>query len=169
MILGCHPNIKRQDLLSDNLAFNYTVKNSSDSLIMGGENAQMPNRTLPQEPERKPATGISTLLGKTITVIGYEKFRGTKTQHTKAEDVGEDGLTDYCLIDTNETYNVKDGKYNRFFVNPKTIGRLLDAAVSRDGEITESEPLIVEVYTEKGGKNAKTYLRTQPTQEKLSN
>lgn len=156
-------------------AFDYTVennplKNYNDSIIIGGERGKM--RKLPKEPimEQVPAKGISKLLGKTITIIGYESKRGQPTKFTKPLDIGTDKLTDYSIIDTLESYPVDDKKISRWFVNPKTIGKYLESAIAENGAITKDDSLIVDVYTEvEKFKNPTTWIKQTPTQEKLSN
>lgn len=85
------------------------------------------------EAERKPAVGIRAIEGKVVNITSLEHTRGKPTANTNANLIGEDGKTDYYLIDTKEVFELEHQKetkeVSRFFVTEsiaKQINRVPD-------------------------------------------
>lgn len=86
-----------------------------------------------QETERKPAVGIRAIEGKVINITGFTHTRGNPTAKTNQNLIGEDGKTDYWLIDTKEVFELEHQKetkkVSRFFITEsvaKQINRVPD-------------------------------------------
>ena len=154
---GTPPSIKLQHLLLDN----------NDCIIIGGVKQKM--RKLTEETmDEKPTKSITKIIGKVITIIGFETFRGKPTKFTTPDAIGQDGLTEYNKITTLESFKLGDEQVENFFLN-KACTSLLRRNVTEGGEITPQEPLKVEVYTHKGKSSDYTYLKNvdTKTQEKI--
>lgn len=81
--------------------------------------------TIPK-PEFAPTANINKIDGKEFHVTGFEVNRGKPNTYTNADDIGEDGLTEYRTISTSESFDVtgKDGEtksYNHFYVSPAVL------------------------------------------------
>ena len=57
------------------------------------------------------AIGIGKILGKQIHITGYHVTRGKPTAWTPKEDIGEDNLTDYHIIDTEERFKLENKEH----------------------------------------------------------
>ncbi len=91
-----------------------------------------------QEAERKPAVGIRAIEGKVVNITSFTHTRGNPTVNTNANLIGEDGKTDYYLIDTKEV--------SRFFVTEsiaKQINRVpeVQKAFEQGTVIGDCKPL----------------------------
>lgn len=102
------------------------------------------------ESERKPAVGIRAIEGKVINIKGFTHTRGSPTQNTNQSLIGEDGKTDYYLIDTKESFEVEHQKetkeVSRFFVTEsiaKQINRVenVQEAFEQGTVIGDCKPL----------------------------
>ena len=56
------------------------------------------------------AVGIGKISGQTIHITAYRMTRGKPTAWTPKDDIARDGLTEYHLIDTEETFKLKNSK-----------------------------------------------------------
>ncbi len=64
--------------------------------------------------EQTKAIGIGKILGKIINIKAFKTNRGKPSPYTPKEMIGEDGLTDYNVIDTLETFDVNNQKVSLF-------------------------------------------------------
>ena len=84
--------------------------------------------------ERVDSVGIGKIEGKEIHITGFKHTRGKPSKFTKADQVGEDGLTNYWTITTKEKFDLvfkDEGEkpINGFFVTEaisKQINRVAD-------------------------------------------
>ena len=67
------------------------------------------------------AIGIGKILGKIINIKNFKTNRGKPSQYTPKEAIGDDGLTDYNIIDTIETFDVAGNQVSSFFVTPAIV------------------------------------------------
>jgi hypothetical protein len=74
--------------------------------------------------ERTKAIGIGKIIGKIINIKDYQTNRGKPSPYTPKEAIGEDGLTDYDVINTVETFEVNNVKVNSFFVTPAIVKQI---------------------------------------------
>ena len=74
--------------------------------------------------EQTKAVGIGKILGKIINIKDFRTNRGKPTQYTPKDALGEDGLTDYNVIDTVETFDVNKIMVNSFFVTPAIVKQI---------------------------------------------
>ena len=74
--------------------------------------------------ERTKAIGIGKIIGKIINIKDYQTNRGKPSPYTPKEAIGEDGLTDYDVINTVETFEVNNLKVNSFFVTPAIVKQI---------------------------------------------
>jgi len=74
--------------------------------------------------EQTKAVGIGKILGKIINIKDFRTNRGKPTQYTPKDAIGEDGLTDYNVIDTVETFDVNKIMVNSFFVTPAIVKQI---------------------------------------------
>ncbi len=74
------------------------------------------------KPDFAPTVNINKIGGKEIFITGIEVNRGKPNDYTKPEDIGEDGLTEYRTITTEESFEIeKNGEkesFNHFYVTP---------------------------------------------------
>jgi len=102
------------------------------------------------EAERKPAVGIRAVEGKVINITSLSHTRGNPTTNTNQNQIGEDGKTDYYLIDTKEVFDLEHQKetkkVSRFFVTEsiaKQINRVpeVQKAFEEGSVIGDCKPL----------------------------
>ena len=74
--------------------------------------------------ERTKAIGIGKIIGKIINIKDYQTNRGKPSPYPPKEAIGEDGLTDYDVINTVETFEVNNVKVNSFFVTPAIVKQI---------------------------------------------
>jgi hypothetical protein len=74
--------------------------------------------------ERTKAIGIGKIIGKIINIKNYQTNRGKPSPYTPKEAIGEDGMTDYDVINTVETFEVNNQKVNTFFVTPAIVKQI---------------------------------------------
>ena len=58
--------------------------------------------------EQTKALGIGKISGRIINIRDFRINRGKPSHYTPQESIGEDGMTDYNIIDTVESFDVKD-------------------------------------------------------------
>ena len=56
--------------------------------------------------EQTKAVGIGKILGKIINIRDFRTNRGKPSPYTPKNAIGEDGMTDYNVIDTVEIFDV---------------------------------------------------------------
>lgn len=74
--------------------------------------------------EQTKAIGIGKISGKIINIKDFRANRGRPTQFTPKEAVGEDGLTEYHIVDTVESFEVNNEKVSSFFVTPAIVKQI---------------------------------------------
>jgi len=74
--------------------------------------------------EQTKAIGIGKIIGKIINIKDFQTNRGRPSPYTPKEAIGEDGLTDYDVIDTVETFEVNNQKVSSFFVTPAIVKQI---------------------------------------------
>jgi hypothetical protein len=62
--------------------------------------------------EQTKAVGIGKISGKIINIKDFRTNRGKPSPYTPKEAIGEDGMTDYYVIDTVETFDVNNQQCN---------------------------------------------------------
>jgi len=67
--------------------------------------------------EQTKAIGIGKIIGKIINIKDFKTNRGKPSPYTPKEMIGEDGMTDYNVIDTLETFDVNNQRVSSFFCN----------------------------------------------------
>ena len=66
--------------------------------------------------EHTKAVGIGKISGNIINIKNFQTKRGRPSQFTPKELIGEDGMTDYHIIETTEAFTVNDQQIRSFFV-----------------------------------------------------
>jgi len=74
--------------------------------------------------EQTKAIGIGKISGKIINIKDFRANRGRPTQFTPKEAIGEDGLTEYYIVDTVESFEVNNEKVSSFFVTPAIVKQI---------------------------------------------
>lgn len=69
---------------------------------------------------------INKIAGEEIFITGYSVNRGTPNDYTNADDIGEDGKTEYRTITTEQSFDLEHKgetkSINHFYV-PKAVGK----------------------------------------------
>jgi hypothetical protein len=55
--------------------------------------------------EQSKAVGIGKILGKIVNIKDFKINRGKPSPYTPKDSIGEDGMTDYNVIDTVESFD----------------------------------------------------------------
>ncbi len=74
--------------------------------------------------EQAKATGIGKISGSVINIRNFKTNRGRPSQFTPKEAIGDDGLTDYHIIDTVESFEINGQQVNSFFVTPAIVKQI---------------------------------------------
>ena len=74
--------------------------------------------------EQTKAVGIGKILGKIINIKDFRTNRGKPSPYTPKDAIGEDGMTDYNVIDTVETFDVNNQQVSSFFVTPAIVKQI---------------------------------------------
>lgn len=74
--------------------------------------------------EQSKAVGIGKILGETINIRDFRTNRGKPSPYTSKDAIGEDGMTDYNVIDTVETFDVNGQQISSFFVTPAIVKQI---------------------------------------------
>ena len=92
------------------------------------------------KPSYAPTENINKVAGKAFFITGYTHNRGKPTEYTPSDKIGEDGLTDYFTITTEESFPLahkgEQQEINHFYVTSyigSQIDRILNGA-SLDGK-----------------------------------
>lgn len=56
--------------------------------------------------EKVEALGVKNIQGKEINITGLSHSRGKPSLHTKREDIGADGKTDYYIVETKQVFQL---------------------------------------------------------------
>jgi hypothetical protein len=70
------------------------------------------------------AIGIGKISGKIINIKDFRTNRGKPSPYTPKEAIGEDGMTDYNVIDTVEIFDVNNQQVRSFFVTPAIVKQI---------------------------------------------
>jgi hypothetical protein len=76
----------------------------------------------PQEQTR--AIGIGKISGEILNIRAFKTNRGKPSPYTPKEAIGEDGMTDYNVIDTVEIFDVNGQQVRSFFVTPAIVKQI---------------------------------------------
>jgi len=82
--------------------------------------------------EQTKAIGIGKISGSIINIKGFHTNRGRPSQYTPKEAIGDDGMTDYHIIDTVESFEVLDQHVRSFFVTPSIVKQIQRVPNYRD-------------------------------------
>ena len=74
--------------------------------------------------EQTKAVGIGKISGKIINIKDFRTNRGKPSHYTPQELIGDDGMTDYNIIKTVESFDIKDQQVNSFFVTPAIVKQI---------------------------------------------
>ena len=74
--------------------------------------------------EHSKAVGIGKILGKFINIKDFHTNRGKPSPYTPKEAIGDDGMTDYHIIDTTESFEINDQPISSFFVTPSIVKQI---------------------------------------------
>jgi len=74
--------------------------------------------------EQTKAVGIGKILGKIINIKDFRTNRGKPSPYTPKDLIGDDGLTDYNVIDTVETFDVNNQMVSSFFITPAIVKQI---------------------------------------------
>jgi len=74
--------------------------------------------------EQTKAIGIGKIIGKIINIKDFQTNRGRPSPYTLKEAIGEDGMTDYDVISTVETFEVNNQKVSSFFVTSAIVKQI---------------------------------------------
>ena len=74
--------------------------------------------------EQTKAVGIGKISGKIINIKNFRINRGRPSPYTPKEAIGDDGLTNYNVIDTVETFEINNQKVCSFFVTPAIVKQI---------------------------------------------
>jgi len=70
------------------------------------------------------AVGIGKILGRIINIKNFRTNRGRPSQFTPQNSIGQDGMTDYHIIDTVESFDIKGEQVSSFFVTPAIVKQI---------------------------------------------
>jgi len=76
----------------------------------------------PQAPTK--AVGIGKISGKVINIKDFRTNRGKPSHYTPQEAIGDDGMTNYNIIDTVESFDVNGQQVSSFFVTPAIVKQI---------------------------------------------
>ena len=74
--------------------------------------------------EHTKAIGIGKISGCIINIKNFHTNRGKPSQYTPKEAIGDDGLTDYNIIDTTESFDVSGQQTSSFFITSSIVKQI---------------------------------------------
>ena len=74
--------------------------------------------------EQTKAVGIGKISGKIINIKDFRINRGKPSHYTPQEAIGDDGMTNYNIIDTVESFDVNGHQVSSFFVTPAIVKQI---------------------------------------------
>ena len=74
--------------------------------------------------EKTKAVGIGKILGRTINIKDFRTNRGKPTQFTPQNAIGDDGMTDYHVINTLESFDVNGQQVSSFFITSAIVKQI---------------------------------------------
>lgn len=70
------------------------------------------------------AVGIGKIMGRVINIKNFRTNRGRPSQFTPQNSIGEDGMTDYHIIYTAETFDIEGQQVSSFFVTSAIVKQI---------------------------------------------
>ena len=70
------------------------------------------------------AVGIGKISGRIINIKDFRTKRGKPSQFTPMNSIGDDGMTDYHIIDTVESFEIKGQQVSSFFITPAIVKQI---------------------------------------------
>lgn len=110
------------------------------------ENNTMDPTSIPKF-EKTVSVKTALLEGKEVFIKGYNITRGKPTQYTRPDQIGDDGLTDYCTVQTTKSFNLPPKKgepeepINSFFVTSIIIDQVKRAETYFKTNVSEESSL----------------------------
>ena len=77
-----------------------------------------------RQQKQTKAVGIGKILGRIINIKNFRTNRGRPSQFTPQNSIGQDGMTDYHIIDTVESFDIKGEQVSSFFVTPAIVKQI---------------------------------------------
>ena len=74
--------------------------------------------------EQSKAVGIGKISGKIINIKNLKINRGRPSPYTPKSTIGDDGLTEYNIIDTVESFEINNQQIQSFFVTPAIVQQI---------------------------------------------
>jgi len=74
--------------------------------------------------EHTKAVGIGKISGSIINIKGFHTIRGKPSPYTPKESIGDDGMTEYNIIETVKSYDVASQQVRSFFVTPSIVKQI---------------------------------------------
>ena len=74
--------------------------------------------------EQTKAVGIGKISGKIINIKDFRINRGKPSHYTPQEAIDDDGMTNYNIIDTVESFDVNGHQLSSFFVTPAIVKQI---------------------------------------------
>lgn len=74
--------------------------------------------------EHSKAVGIGKISGSIINIKNFQTNRGKPSPYTPKEAIGDDGMTDYHIITTSDSFNVNGHQINSFFITPSIVKQI---------------------------------------------
>ncbi len=74
--------------------------------------------------EQTKAVGIGKISGRIINIKDFRTNRGKPSHYTPQEAIGDDGMTNYNIIDTVESFDVNGQQVSSFFVTPAIVKQI---------------------------------------------
>ena len=74
--------------------------------------------------EQTKTVGIGKISGKIINIKSFRINRGKPSHYTPQEAIGDDGMTNYNIIDTVESFDVNGHQVSSFFVTPAIVKQI---------------------------------------------
>lgn len=74
--------------------------------------------------EQNKSVGIGKILGNIINIKDFRTNRGRPSRFTPQNAIGADGMTDYYIIDTVESFDVEGQKISSFFVTSAIVKQI---------------------------------------------
>lgn len=70
------------------------------------------------------SVGIGKIVSRIINIKDFHTIRGRPSQFTSQNSIGEDGMTDYHIIDTVESFDIKGQQVGSFFVTSAIVKQI---------------------------------------------
>ena len=74
--------------------------------------------------EQTKAVGIGKISGRIINIKDFRTNRGKPSHYTPQDAIDDDGMTNYNIIETVESFDVNDQQVSSFFVTPAIVKQI---------------------------------------------